>query len=178
MSDPWPFIALAVILTLIGALVSLLALLSPVRKLCRRSSGARTTVICILGFVSFVISFGLWTRLDAEVVYIFDTVVIVDTFDPERIPAATWLPETQVNRPFVVRELWRRLLIPPSIRKSCYASEAWVCSLADDVIPARSDRWNWKSYLRDVGIGCVSVLTSSILVWVFTRKRRQLARAV
>jgi hypothetical protein len=148
-------------------------LLSPVRRLCRRSLVARIAVICILGLVSFVISFGLWTRLSAEAAYVFGTMVMVDTFDPERIPTATWPPETLVNKPFVIRELWMRLLIPPSMRQSCYAGEAWVCGLADDVLPATSDRWSWKSYVQDVGMASVPVLTSSVLAWLFTRKRHR-----
>jgi hypothetical protein len=174
MSDPWPYIILAFVLVLVGALVSLLALLSPVRRLCRRSLGSRIAVICILGLVSFVISFGLWTRLTAEAAYVFGTMVMVDTFDPERIPAATWPPETLVNKPFVIQELWMRLLIPPSMRRPCYAGEAWVCGLADDVLPATSDRWRWTSYLQDVGVACVPVLTSSVLAWLFTRKRHRM----
>jgi hypothetical protein len=171
MSDPGPYIILAIVLVLVGALVSLLALLSPVRRICRRSLVARIAAICILGLVSFVISFGLWTRLSAEAAHVFGTMVIVDTFDAERTPTATWPPETLANKPFVIRELWTRLLIPPPVRRSCYAGEAWVCGLADDVLPATSDRWSWKSYLQDVGLAGVSALTSSVLAWLFTRKR-------
>ena len=176
MSDPGPFIILAVVLVLVGALVSLLALLSPVRRLCRRSLESRIAVICILGLIPFVISFGLWTRLSAEAAYVFGTMVMVDTFDPERIPTATWPPETLVNKPFVIRELWMRLLIPPPVRRSCYAGEAWVCGLADDVLPATSDQWSCKSYVQDVGMAGVSALTSCVLVWLFTRKRHRSAR--
>jgi hypothetical protein len=177
VSDPGPYIIVAIVLVLVGALISLLALLSPVRRLCRRSLVARIAVICILGLVSFVIGFGLWTRLNAEVAYVFGTMVMVDTFDPERIPTATWPPETLVNKPFVIRELWMRLLIPPPVRRSCYAGEAWVCDLADDALPATSDRWSGQSYLQDVSMAGVPVLTSSVLAWLFTRKRRPSARA-
>ena len=177
VSDPGPYIIVVVVLVLVGALVSLLALLSPVRRLCRRSLVARIAAICILGLVSFVISFGLWTRLNAEAAYVFGTMVMADTFDPERIPTATWPPETLVNKPFVIRELWMRLLIPPPVRQPCYADEAWVCGLADDVLPATSNRWKWQSYLRDVGMASVPVLTSSVLAWLFTRKRHRSARA-
>jgi len=177
MSDPGPFIIVVVVLVLVGALVSLLALLSPVRRLCRRSLVTRIAVICILGMVSFVIGFGLWMRLTAEAAYVFGTMVMVDTFDPERIPVATWPLETLVNKPFVIRELWMRLLTPPPARRSCYASEAWVCGLADDVLPATSDRWSGQSYLQDVGMAGIPVLTSCVLVWFFTRKRHRSARA-
>ena len=173
MSDPGPFIVVAVGLVLLGALISLPALLSPVRSLCRRSTGARIAVICILGFVSLAVGFGLWTRLHAEAAYVFGTFVMVDTFDPDRIPTATWPPETQVNRPFVVRELWTRLLVPPTVRRPCYAREAWVCELADDVLPTTSDRWSGGSYFQDMGIACVPALVSSMIGGFFTRKGRR-----
>jgi hypothetical protein len=172
MSDLGPLIVVAIGLVLLGALISLPALLPPVRRLCRRSTGARIAVICILGFVSLAIGFGLWTRLHAEAAYVFGTFVMVDTFDPGRVPTATWPLETQVNRPFVVRELWTRLLVPPVVRHPCYAREAWVCDLADDVLPATSDRWSGRSYLQDMAVACVPALTSALLVGFFTRKRR------
>ena len=172
MSDPGPFIVAVIGLLLLGALMSLPALLSPVRRPCRRSTGARIAVICVLGFVSLAVGFGLWTRLHAEVAYVFGTFVMVDTFDPDDIPTATWPPETQVNRPFVVRELWTRLLVPPAVRRPCYAREAWVCERADDVLPATSDRWSRRSYLQDIAAACVPALASALLVGFFTRKRR------
>jgi len=173
MSDPGPFLVVIAGLVLLGTLISLLALLSPVRSLCRRSTGARIAVICILGSVSLAAGFGLWTRLHAEAAYVFGTFVMVDTFDPEDIPTATWPPETQANRPFVVRELWTRLLVPPAVRRPCYAREAWVCELADDVLPAASDRWSGSSYLLDLGIACVPALVSVTIVGFFTRKGRR-----
>ena len=173
MADLGPLIVVVLGLLLLGALISLPALLPPVRSLCRRSTGARIAVICILGFVSLAVGFGLWTRLHAEAAYIFGTFVMVDTFDADDIPTATWPPETQENRPFVVRELWTRLLVPPAVRRPCYAREAWVCELADDVLPATSDRWSGRSYLRDVGIACVPALVSAMIVGFFTRKGRR-----
>ena len=171
MSDLGPIIVFTAGLILIGALVSLTALLSPVRRWCRRGVGARIDVICTLGLVSFVIGFGLWTRLTAEAIHVFGTFVTVDTFDAERIPAVTWPPETQVNKPAVVSELWKRLLIPPSVRRACYAGEASVCEMADSLTPGAPDRWGWKPYLRNVGIACVPVLTCTVLAGFFTRRR-------
>ena len=170
MSDPWPFIIVIVALALIGALVSLCVLLPPVRKLCQRNLAARGVAICIVGALSFVIGFGLLTRLNAEVTYLFGTMSIVDTFGPG--PAqVVWSPQVEANKPYVVRELWARLLIPPGIRRPCYTNAAWVCDAADNVLPAVSERWGWQPYLRDVGIGCVPAVTSGLLAWFYTRKK-------
>ena len=171
-------VVLILILILIGALVSLVALVPPIQRWCRRSVAARIATVCTLGLVSFVISFGLLTRLGAEVTYLFGTIVHVDTFDANIKPTAT--PEEvyyQTSKPVVVNELWIRSLIPPGVRRSCYAGEAWICDLADDVIPAGLDPWGWGPYLRDVGIACISVVASGVLVLRFTRRRQSSARA-
>jgi hypothetical protein len=181
MLDLGPFITtfvLILILILIGALVSLVALVPFIRRWCRRSVTARIATICTLGLVSFVISFGLFTRLTAEVTYFFGTIVHVDTFDPDIKPAVTPI-ETyyQTSRPVVVNELWIRSLIPPGVRRSCYAGEAWICDLADDVTPAGFDQPGWGAYLRDIGIACISVVASGVLVLRFTKRRQSSAQA-
>jgi len=175
MSDPWPFIIVIIVLAFIGALISLFVFLPPVRKLCRRSLPARGVTICIVGAVSFVIGFGLLTRLNAQVTYLFGTMAVVDTFGPGGAEV-TWPPDAEANKPHVVQELWVRLLIPPGVRQPCYTSQAWVCDAADDVLPATSGRWGWQPYLRDVGIGCVPAVTSGLLGWSFTRRRAPVNR--
>ena len=173
MSDIGSGCMLILILILIGALVSLVALVPPIRRWCRRSVAARITTICTLGLVSFVISFGGYTRLYAEAIYAVGTIVHVDTFDPNIKPTVTPI-ETyyQRSRPVVVNEVWIRLLIPPGVRQSCYAEEAWICDLADDVKFSGWDQRGWGAYLLDVGMACVSVVTSGVLVWRFTRRRQ------
>jgi hypothetical protein len=177
MLDLGPFIT-TFVLILIGALVSLVALVPPIRRGCRRSVAARIATICILGVVSFLISFSLLTRLGAEVTYLFGTMVHVDTFDADIKPTVT--PEQayyQKSRPVVVNELWIRSLIPPGMRRSCYAGEVWICDLADKVVPAGLDGWGWGTYLLNVGIACLSVVAGSVLVWRFTSKRQSPAQA-
>jgi len=62
---------------LIGALVSLVALAPPIRRRCQRSLDARIAATCILGLVSFMISFGLVTRLEAETAFMFGTLAFL-----------------------------------------------------------------------------------------------------
>lgn len=173
MSDIGSGCMLIVVLILIGALVSLVALVPPIRRWCRRSVAARIATICTLGLMSFVISFGVYTWLYAEAIYAIGTIVRVDTFDPNIKPTVTPI-ETyyQGSRPVVVNEVWIRLLIPPGVRRACYAEEAWICDLADDVKFSGWDERGWGAYLLDVGIACVSVVASGVLVWRFTRRRQ------
>jgi hypothetical protein len=168
VSNSWLDIIVIGALLLVGAFISLPALLRPVRRSCQRRLAARGAVLCVLGLVSFVIGFGGLTRLEAQATYIFGTIGIVD-FEPEEA-RVTRPPEA--NEPFVVRELWVRLLLPPPLRQRCYTSEAWVCAEADKLVPATSECWGWSSYWLDVGLGSVSVVANSMLVWLFTRRRR------
>ena len=174
MSDPWPFIFVLIVLALIGALVSLLALLPPVRKVALRSLAARIAAILILGLLSLVLAFGLLTRLMAEAVYAFGTVVIVDTFNSQ---TSTVVWPYDINKPAIVNELWIRLLVPPPFRQACYTNEATMCALVNDILPATSADWSWKGYLVNYAAGFVSVVTSTGLVWLFTRQRHSFTQA-
>ena len=170
MSDHLAVFVAAIILALFGALISTLALLPPIRRLCRRNTVARTAMIGLLAFVAFGASLGLATRLGAEVSYIFANLTTVDTFDASRPVYVARPPDYEANRPFVVRELWVRHLIPPPLRQRCYTSEAWVCEKADQVLPGPSV-WNNSSYLKGVGLASIPMVVSGVLAWLFTRRK-------
>ena len=171
MSNLWLFIIVIGALVLVGAFISLLALLWPVRRSCQRSLAVRGAVLCVLGLMSFVIGFGGLTWLGAQVTYYGFGTVVIDTFEPGGARVAR-TPEAEAKERLIVRELWVRLLLPPSLRQRCYTSEAWVCNEVDEVVPATSNVGSWSSYLRLVGMGSVSAIASSMLVWLFTRRRR------
>jgi hypothetical protein len=156
-------------LFLIGALVSLLALLQPVHRWGQRNPAARGALLCILGLVSFVISFSGLTRLEAQATYHFGVMTIVDTFGPA---GARIITPPKVNESFVISELWVRLLLPPSLRPPCSTGEAWVCAQADRVVSATSAQWGWSAYWMGVELGSVSAVASSILGWLFTRQSK------
>ena len=173
MSNLWPNIVVNIILIAalltVGALISLPVLLRPVRRwCCQRSLMVRGLVLCILGLVSFVISFAGLTRLKAQVTYLFGTMTTVDTFGPA---GARVITPPQVNEPFVVRELWIRLLLPPPLRPPCSTREVWVCTEADSVVSATSAQWRWSAYWTDVGLASISVAANSILAWLYTRRK-------
>jgi hypothetical protein len=158
-----------IVLAFVGALIAALALLPLIRRLGQNSTVARTAIICLLALVSFAVGFGLSTRLNAEVDYIFANITIVDTFDSRRSAYVAQPSDYEASKPHVVRELWVRHLIPPPLRLRCYASEAWVCEKADQVLPG-TVAWSWSSYLQQVGLASISIVASSMLAWWFTRK--------
>jgi len=162
-------IAIVIGLLILGALVSLLALFPPIRRWCRGNPTARIAALCVLGLASFAISFVLRTRLAAEVSILYSTLIAVDTFDrpPAVVPA-----EPDANRPLVIRELWHRRLVPPSLRRACYAQEETICQLADTITANVPDMWGRRAYLEEVGTALISVLSTGVLAWFWTRARR------
>ena len=162
MSDLVPTVlgitVIVLALALVGALASLVVLIPPIRKLGRCNAVARLTGVLIIGLLSLVIGFGLFTRLGAEVHYIFST-----------IGEPPWQRAEDPYRPVIVKEIWIRLLVPPPLQRPCYAGEAVVCQRADWATPNAAGR-DWGSYLADIGICLISSLTSGFLVWMFTRR--------
>jgi hypothetical protein len=151
-------ILMVLALGLIGALASLVVLIPPIRKLARRNATARQVAVFIIGLLSLVIAFGLYTRLGAEVHYIFGT-----------IGAPPWQEAEDPYKPAVVREIWMRLLVPPSLQRPCYAGEAVVCEKADWIAPIARDG-GWGTYLGSVGICLISALAGGFLAWLFTTR--------
>jgi hypothetical protein len=128
----------------------------------------------MLAFVSFLGSFGLYTRLNAEVSYTFTfcTMIIRENLFTSTSP--TWSPDA--IKPSVINELWIRYMTPPPLQKFCYAHSANVCELANYAILSTSTYERWMNYLKEIGMSFVSVVTNSGLAWLFTRKRRVTAR--
>lgn len=157
-------VVMVLTLVLIGVLVSLVVLLPPLRKLGWRSTMARVAEVFIIALLSLAISFGLWTRLGAEITYIFGTI------------GPPWQEVEDPNRSAVVNELWVRRMMPPLLQCSCYSREAIVCQRADQLagwIDSDSDvaDRSWGSYLLNIGICLFAPITGGLLVWLFTKRQ-------
>ena len=170
MSNDLGVFVAAIMLALFGALISTPTLLPPIRRLCRRNTVARAAVIGLLAFVAFGASFGLATRLGAEVDYIFSNLTIVDTFDASKPSYVAQPPDYEANRPYVVQELWVRHMIPPPLRQRCYTTQAWVCEKANQVLPG-SSIWSSSSYVKGVGLASISMVAGGMLAWLFTQRK-------
>jgi len=149
---------LVLALGLIGALTSLVVLIPPIRKLARCDATARQAVVLVIGLLSLVIAFGLYTRLGAEVHYIFST-----------IGEPPWQRTEDPDKPAVVREIWMRRLVPPPLRRPYYSDDAVVCEKVD-WITFNMDDGGWGPYLGSVGICLVSTLAGGFLAWLFTTR--------
>ena len=176
-----PLIIIFIVPLLMGVLISLIVLLPPLRKRGQHSARARLGEICILGLITFAISFGGLTRLMAEADYL-TPVVFNGTLpgirppNPDSIPLSEWYQDYQLNQPAVIGEMWVRLLIPPLL--PCYSSQANICKLVDAAYSTGwIHGWDWQGYLLDIGFGVLSVLANSVGVWLFTRQHRSEIKA-
>jgi hypothetical protein len=159
VSDVLPLTIGIILLVLIGALVSLIVLIPLVRRLSQQNLKARVAVIAVVVVVSFVISFVFFSWLNAQVAYIFSMVGIP--------------PEEQVEDPLaieVVRELWVRIMAPPSFQQSCYSKNVEVCQRADWASGNVVSR-GWGTYLAGNGIYLLPSLAGGSFAWIFSRKR-------
>jgi hypothetical protein len=166
-----PLIIVFLALALIGAFVSILVLIPPLREFGRRSKNGRVAIIAVVAILSLGISFGLLTRLNALVNYVFSLVSPPPTLEVVGDPPVLQPPEDPL-RSKIIQELWMRELIPPVMRQPCYSPNTIVCQKADKV----QDEWksgNPGAYWITLGICSLSSITGGVLAWVFTRKKRQ-----
>lgn len=171
---------------LIGALVSLLVLLPPLRKLGRTSAMTRKVKILLFVFLAFALGFVLtrwWDALDA-----YATIGYI------HYPDVRWHGD-KISSNAIVGELLIRGLIPSPLRRSCYSSKAAVCNWANksiegweykkhmsltmqgfdpSYVSARS-KWSnwWKHPNWWFWLSFAPALASGVCVWFFTQQGKE-----
>lgn len=159
-------------LILIAVLVALLALVAPIRKLCLRSERARVATITLLGLLSLSVTFGLLTWLAAQTANYAVSYGGVQSLDIET--EQDRLIAYVVDQQTITKELWARSLVPPPLRQACYTDVHHICETADAAVQRTAGLWDWRSYGTSLGLGVISTISSTILAWVFTRRRPRL----
>ncbi|CAG0928704.1 hypothetical protein TFLX_01026 [Thermoflexales bacterium] len=157
----------------IGVIIALLAVFAlPVRPWISRTAKRRSSVALLVAFIAFLTSFLVWTLLGAS---------LRDVFTPSLGASNNWigmLPEYQKNRPAVIKEVWIRQIVPPSLRQACYTDRIEICDLADCLesasqecpdVPWRDIEKEQANYLNMIGICGIAALTGSLVAWRFTR---------
>ena len=154
---------------LIGVLLSLLALLPPLRRLGRRSVRAKAVVIDACALLALAVTFGLGTRLFAGAMVAVVTQAEASWRD--RVPKGSEL-ERQLqgwdeNRRVILNELWLRQMAPPARGSPCYTRQLAVCELMGELGVFGTSTWG--TYALFVGLGVVSALVGGVLAWLFLR---------
>ena len=148
-------VSLVLMFMLPGAVLSLIALIPPIRTLGARSAKARRTAIFFFGLSAFLLPCLVWSYIGAQFTIGFGLGGLMD--------------EEPGTQSAVVRELWLRNILPPV--RSCFARDATICRLAS-LGTARygaEDAGSWVYYLASIGYWLVSALTSAGLARRFMR---------
>jgi hypothetical protein len=155
---------------LTGALVSLLALLPPVRRLSSSGVQARARIIGVCALLALVIAFGLATRLfaGAMVAYITDVEAGWRDHVPEGSDLEKQLLAWDEDIGVILNELWLRQMAPPASGTPCYTRQFAVCELMGEMGVFGTSTWG--SYALFVGLGAVSALVAGALAWLFLRR--------
>lgn len=121
----------------------------------RYSMSVRIVKLSVLGLISFLIVFGLLVNLNIEIDYL-RCWHSVDNYGKDRL---------QADKVSILRELWLRRTIPPSVRGLCYANDAYICNLADAVSVSAglvATIWYWEIVIS---------LISALVIVIFARRR-------
>lgn len=171
LDSPLLVIAVAFVASaLIGALVSLLAIFPPLRRLGRRSVGAAAAIVGLGALVALVLTFGLGTRLFAAsmVAYVTEAEAGWRDYVPEGSDLERQLQAWDENIRAILNELWLRQMAPPASRTLCYTGQLTVCELMGELGVFGTS--TWESWSLFVGLGVVSALVAGVLACLFLRR--------
>jgi hypothetical protein len=116
----------------IGGLLSLFALIPPIRKWGRANTTRRRKTCWLFGVVAFALTFGLWTQAWVQLIYL-------EQYDGEGVcqcsESPTYVDPTEVkqHKNALRLELWLRTVTPPGLTQGCYSNQAEVCRIADKI---------------------------------------------
>lgn len=146
---------------MIGALVGMSALRCQSHMPSQHRRRLLVVMLLFYGTVSFALSFVLSSRLAAG----SRSPILDDITSPGDPPVISQEMLDQAGE--VTDELWRRLMVPPPLRQSCYGGQSAICEFADDVAPGiLGGDWGWGGYMQLVGRGFISAAATSALVFV------------
>ena len=154
---------------ILGALVSLLALVPPIRLAGRRDSVMRKALIVLWGLMALVVGFGLITRVFGESAYFVFSSQIDSIRDQlvEGSRGQALVDQWDRERARIVAEFWFRQMMPPQEEPRCLSGRSDVCQLINaDLGLIGGPTWGFGALF--IVFGLVSALTSASLVWWFT----------
>jgi uncharacterized membrane protein len=153
-------------LIILGAIISLIALLPPLRRVIERSSAALIVTAIVLGLVSFSISHTGSTRLGARIQWIFADVFIYH--DRGVIIQGEWVEyeEIEMIDDAIINEFWVRAMIPPLPKSLCLTGNLLACGVADQFAEPGVSVTPWE--------GLITGFTTFIMVWLISKRRPRL----
>ena len=154
--------------SILGALISLLALLPPIRAAGRRSPVVRKTLIVLCALIALVVGFGLVTRTLAEAAYVVFSSQIDSIRDQlvEGSREQALVDRWDRERAGIVAEFWFRQVMPPQESPRCLSGRFDVCRLINDDLGLIGGP-TWGFYALFIAFGLLSALATASFVWWF-----------
>lgn len=143
---------------LIGVLLSLVIRFPYFANLGRNGGVARAAKISFPGIASLLLAFLVIVSLSVGAEYLFCW-HSVDNYGQGRL---------QTSMEAILKELWVRRVVPPSLYHPCHLGDIYVCNLADAVSAASNladFTWVWE-----IIMSLTSALITAALAWVYTRQ--------
>jgi len=163
----------------VGILVSLLALIPPLRAIAQGFPTIRLLVAFTLGLTSFAILYGSQTYLLAHSAYHSGTLLYeCPSCDRMIYVPPEFTQEEQEYEQAIMIEYWARNLLPPSFQSDCNTKNTTVCRLAEDISlrkgsqkytnPTHYEETLWNTFYLNFFTSLTATLSTIVFVAIFT----------
>lgn len=170
------------VLIIFSYLVSLIALVPPLRKEAQQNKSIRITLVFTLGFVVGVFAFLAITRLETETSFESPPHGVVsglwDDFEHMQGGALFMDEKTEeeliwddIVLQYISRERFLRYMRPPFRRHSCLTGHAIACRWADIDLVNFDNKQEWIDFLIRLMIGISSGLVTGFMIWAHIKSK-------
>ncbi len=180
------FILVAILVLIIFSyLVSLIAIIPPIREIAKQNKLLRAMLACTLGFVVCTVAFIAITRWVAETS--FDTPPhgvasgIRDDFEHMQSGALFINDKTgeewawdDIALRYLSRERFLRYARPPFMRQHCFTDHVMACRWADIDLVNYDDKQEWMDFFLRLMISIGSGLATGFMVWMHIESKEAL----
>jgi hypothetical protein len=155
-----------------GVVLSLVALFPPVRRARKRCVLLSALVAFLLASLPFVVGSMYIDAISAVDHSAYRMIGVWDDFSAgEGGNAYTVNEKLHFNRASTIYEVWKRQMVPPPMRKPCYAADETLCRLADSVESENLHLKGWNPYRRIAAFISPASLTCAAMSWYFATQR-------
>jgi hypothetical protein len=170
------------VLIIFSYLVSLIALVPPLRKEAQQNKSIRITLVLTLGFVVGVFALLAITRLETETSFESPPHGVVsglwDDFEHMQGGALFMDEKTEeeliwddMDLQYISRERFLRYMRPPFLRHSCFTGHTIACRWADIDLVNFDNKQEWIDFLIRLMIGISSGLVTGFMTWAHIKSK-------
>jgi len=149
-----------------GFLLWPIILIPMVRKQAQRKVFVKMALFLIVIITSTIILLFATRQSVVDAFYTGLFASMYSTRPYQKIEGASW--EYHENETAIKDETWRRSIVPPSLRQSCYSTNKAVCEFVDK-FPTDQGLMSWVGYIQGLVFPLALALPNGMFVWYFTR---------